>query len=387
MRLLLLLLLGGDISSSLIYPQEEESFAITNLRIITVTKGEIDGGTILVKGEKIVEVGKQVKITAGTRVIDGKGWTAFPGMVNAVSRLGTDPFASAGGGAGATPLNAAFDEINPSSDVFTYCFRSGVTAYGVQPTGGTVGGLGAILKPVGLQKESMVLDKSAFLRITLQANTQSKEALRQALEAAKRQIEAEKKTPPKPVVPEEKAPPVVRFLRGEIPAIVVVSGAAELLHFWQIMDAYAEFKTRIALAVPADAYKAAEELGKRKAQVILRPDLTFAPFTRDRVNPAAELARAGAVVAFAPGADVGEAAESYLFRVSEMVKYGLPRDVAIRAVTIVPAEMLGLEKRAGSLDAGKDADLLLFDGDPLSAGTRLRKAFIHGKEVYGGEAR
>lgn len=384
MRLLGLALLC-QISNSLIYDNEGDAFAITNLRIITVTKGEIEGGTILVKGEKIIEVGKEVKIPPDTRVIDGNGLTAFPGMVNAVSRIGTDPFAS--GGSGATPLNAAVDEINPASDVFTYCFRSGVTTYGVHPTGGTVGGQGAILKPVGFQKETLVLDKSAFLRITLQASTASKEVLRQALEAAKRQIEAEKKAPPKPATPEEKAPPVVRFLRGEIPAIVVVGGAAELLHFWQIMDGYAEFKTRLAFAAPADAYKAAEELGKRKAQVILRPDLAFAPSTRDRVNPAAELARAGAIVAYAPGADVGEAAESFLFRVSEMVKYGLPRDAAFRAVTIVPAEMLGLQKRVGSIEAGKDADLLLYDGDPLSAGTRLRKAFIHGKEVYGGEAR
>ena len=95
MRLLLLAVLC-HISNSLIYDNQEEAFAVTNLRIITVTKGEIEGGTILVKGEKIVEVGKEVKVPAGTRVIDGKGLTAFPGMVNAVSRIGTDPFASGG---------------------------------------------------------------------------------------------------------------------------------------------------------------------------------------------------------------------------------------------------------------------------------------------------
>lgn len=376
--------------------QEEGAFAITQVRIITVTKGEIDSGTILVKDGKIVEVGKDVKVPAGTRVIEGKGLVAFPGMVNAASRIGAGEIFGAGGGA-PTPLNQAYDEINPSSDSFALALRTGITCYGVHPSGGTVAGQGALLKPVGLQKDAMVIDGSAFLRVTLLANTQSKEALRQTLEAARRQIEAEKKMPPKPAAaspapagaappkPPEKAPAAVRFLRGEIPALVAVSGAAEILHFWQILDGFAEYKTRVVLLATAEAYKAAEPLGKRKAQVLLRPELAFVPFTRDRVNPAAELAKAGAVVGFAPGADAGEGADTLLFRVSEMVKYGLPRDAALRAVTIVPAEMLGLGNRTGSIEAGKDADLSLFDADPLSAGARPRRVFINGREVYSGE--
>lgn len=367
---------------------EDPATAITQLRILTVTKGEIESGTILIKGEKIVEVGKDVKVPAGARVIDGKGLVAFPGMVNPASRIGTSdvPIPMFGTGTGSTPQNLAADEVNPASDVFPQALRSGITTYGVHPGGGTVGGQGAILKPVGLQKETMVLDRSAFLRISLQASTPSKDALRQALEAAKRQIEAEKKTP-KPAAPkgEDKTPPTVRFLRGEIPALVAVSGAAEILHFWQVMEPYAEFKTRVVFVASSEAFKAAEELGKGKAQLILRPELTFAPFTRDRVNAPAEIARAGATVAFTPGVDFGDGAEAYLFRIAEMVKYGLPRDAALRAITIAPAEMLGIDKRVGSLEAGKDADLLLFDGDPLAASTRLRKAFINGSEVYGGE--
>jgi imidazolonepropionase-like amidohydrolase len=365
---------------------EVPGLAITHVRILTVTKGEIESGTILLRGEKIAEVGKEVKIPTGFRVIDAKGQVALPGMVNAASRIGASD--GAGGGTGSTPMNAAFDEINPASDVFTQVLRTGVTTYGVHPAGGTVAGQGAILKPVGLQKETMVIDRSAFLRITLQASSASKDALRQAIEGAKRQIEAEKKNPkPAPAnpKPDEKGSPVVRFLRGEIPALVSVGGPAEVLHFFQILDAFSEFKTTVVFVAPADLYKAAEELGRRKASVILRPDLTFLPFTRDRVNPAAELSRAGATVAFGPGADLGEPAESYLFRVSEMVKFGLPRDAALRAISIAPAEMLGLGKRLGSLEAGKDADVLLFDGDPLSASARLRRVFINGLEVYGGE--
>jgi imidazolonepropionase-like amidohydrolase len=365
---------------------QEDGLAITNVRILTITKGEIESGTILLRGEKIAEIGKDVKVPTGFRLIDAKGMVAMPGMVNAVSRIGASD--GAGGGTASTPMNTAFDEINPASDVFTQVLRTGVTAYGVHPAGGTVAGGGAVLKPVGLQKETMVIDRSAFLRITLQASTASKDALRQAFEGAKRQIEAEKKNPkPAPANPksDDKGSPVVRFLRGEIPALVSVGGPAEVLHFLQVLDAFAEFKTNVVLVAPGDVYKAAGELGRRKSSVILRPDLTFLPFTRDRVNPAAELSRAGATVAFGPGADLGEPAESYLFRVSEMVKFGLPRDAALRAISIIPAEMLGVGKRLGSLEPGKDADVLLFDGDPLSASARLRRVFIGGLEVYSGE--
>jgi imidazolonepropionase-like amidohydrolase len=375
------MLLG--VLAGLVWCAQEDVTAITHVRILTVTKGEIESGTILIKGEKIAEVGKDVKVPAGARVIEGKGLVAFPGMVNAASRIGIAD--APGGGSGATPLNSAADEINPASDVFMQALRTGVTTYGVHPSGGAVGGQGAILKPVGLQKETMIVDRSAFLRISLQANTPSKEALRQALDAAKRQIEVEKKNPKPAGKADEKPPGAVRFLRGEIPALVIVGGAAEVLHFWQVMDAFAEFKTRVVFVAPVDTYKAAEELGRRKSAVVLRPDLTFAPSTRDRVNAAAELSRAGATVAFAPGADSGDLAESYLFRVSEMVKYGFPRDAALKALTLAPAEMLGVDKRVGSLEAGKDADVLLFEGDPLSAAARLRRVFINGAEVYGGE--
>jgi imidazolonepropionase-like amidohydrolase len=365
---------------------DEPPVAITNVKILTVTRGDIESGTILLRGEKFADVGKDVKIPAGARTIDGKGLVAFPGMVNPVSRLGASEGPGAvfaGGGPGATPDTQAADEMNPASDAFLQALRTGMTTWGLHPLGGTVGGQGAILKPVGLQKEAMLVDRSAFLRINLQASTPSKEALRQSLEAAKRQLEAEKKAPkPSPPKTPDPALPVVRVLKGEIPALVAVGGGAEILHLWQVLDPYAEYKPRIVLVTSPESFKAAEELGRRKALVVLRPDLTFVPFTRDRVNPAADMVRAGATVAFTPGTDLGEGAEGYLFRVAEMVKYGLPRETALRAVTIAPAEMLGIEKRVGSIEAGKDADLLLFDGDPLAAGTHLRRVFINGQDVY-----
>src|SRR5439155_26661552 len=103
--MLLALLAGCNEITSLFCYTQDETTAITHVRILTVTKGEIESGTILIKGEKIAEVGKEVKIPAGARVIEGKGLVAFPGMVNAASRIGIAD--TAGSGSGSTPLNAA----------------------------------------------------------------------------------------------------------------------------------------------------------------------------------------------------------------------------------------------------------------------------------------
>lgn len=351
--------------------------AITRARILVGNGTEIAEGTILIRGGKIAEIGKDVKVPAGARVVDARGWTATPGMVHAASRLGLGR-TSEGGGVGSTPQNRAYDEINPSLDVYDRFVRAGFTAAGVHPAGPTISGVGAVLKPLGGDRERMAVEADAFLRIQAQTGTPAKDALRQAFEGAKRAIEAEKKDASKK--PDEKTAPLVRVLKGELPAVVDVSSPAEILHVWQVLDGFGEFKPRVAFRSTSDAWKAAEELGRRKAWVLLRPELVFAPNTRDRVNPAAELVRAGATVGFAPAGDSGEALDGHLFRVAELVKHGLPREAALKALSAVPAEALGVGKRLGTLEKGKDADILLFEGDPLSTTSRARRVFLGGRE-------
>jgi len=357
---------------------DEEIVAYTNLRIIPVTKGEIESGTIVIKRGKIDAVGADVKPPAGARVVDGKGRVAFPGLVNPYSRLGLPDGPS--GAPGATPQHLAYDELNPSLDVYGQAARAGVTTIVLMPSGAGIAGQGAALKPAGWTRDDLVLEKSVVLRIVLQPGTASKEALRQALDGARKAIDAEKKTPS--AKPDDRTATLVRFLKGDLPALVEVPTASEFLHFWQVMEPYADLKPRIVFVSNPDAYKAASELGSRKARVILRPTVALAPFTRERINVAAELAKAGAEVALAPPSDAPEGLQAWLFRVAELVKYGLPRDAALRAVTIVPAQMAGLDQRVGSIEAGKDADLLFFSGDPLSSQARLREVVINGKAVY-----
>ncbi len=357
---------------------ENETVALSGLRILTVSKGDVASGTILIRGGKILEVGPDIKIPEGARVLDRRGRVAFPGVVHALSRLGL-----ADGAPGSTPQQMAYDELNPLSDLVAQAARSGVTTFAIHPSGSGFSGRGAILKPSGWTREQQVLEKAAFVRIVLQSGSAAKDALKQALEGGRKAIEAEKKTPT--TKGDEKTLPVVQFLKGELPAIVEASTPGELLHFWQLMDSFAEFKPRIVIAAPVDAYKAASELGARKAQVILRPLLALAPFTRERINTALELDAAGVRVALAPFSDSPEALQGVFFRAAELVKFGFPREKALSALTLAPAEMLGIDKRVGSIESGKDADLLLFSGDPLSCQSRLQEVYLNGKLVFPGE--
>ncbi len=362
-------------------PSGEEETALTNVRIIPVASGEIEGGTLVVRGGKIAAVGKGIRPPAGARVVDGTGLTVFPGLVHPASRLGLGE--APAGLSGVTPQNLVYDELNPSLEAFARARGTGVTLFGVQPGGGAVAGQGLALKPGPDTREGLVADRTAFLRLSMQSSTAVKEALRQAFEGGRKALEAEKKTPaPKP---DDRNLPLVRFLKGEIPGHVSIAGAADAAHFLQVWERFEEFKVRIVFLASGDSYKAAELLGARKALVVVRPDPAFAPFTRDRVNPAAEFARAGCVVAFAPGGDTPEALETHLFLASQAVKHGLGRGAALRALTLSGAEALGWEKRSGSIEAGKDADLLLLDGDPLGASTRVRAVWVDGREVYRGD--
>jgi imidazolonepropionase-like amidohydrolase len=362
----------------------EDVLAIVNVRIITVTKGDVASGTIVIKGGQIAEIGESVRAPTGATVLDGKGLVAFPGLVHPYTRIGSRRGSGFGDGAGASnPHVLAYDDFTPASDVLTQLPRSGFTTIAIYPSAGTVSGQAVALKPFGASRDEMVVARSAYLRLDMDASTAAKDQLRRDYEAGKKAFEAQKKTPPPPdKKPDERLDPWIRHLKGEMSAIVDISSAAEFAHFRQVVKAYDDLKAPTAYVLPAEAYKAADKIGELKPRVIVSPDLTFLPFTRTRVNVAAELSQAGAEVALAPTNDSLAAFDGFLFRVTEMVKYGLDRGAALRAVTIVPAQILGLDKRVGSLEAGKDADIILFDGDPLSATARIQRVLINGKIAW-----
>jgi imidazolonepropionase-like amidohydrolase len=134
--------------------------------------------------------------------------------------------------------------------------------------------------------------------------------------------------------------------------------------------------------------EAGDKLKSLKAAVLMKPTMTTKPWTNHWVNPAADLSKAGVKVGFVLGdskdalrGDSARQSPGLFAKLIELVRHGLDRDVALKAVTLVPATMLGVERRVGSIKKDKDADLLLFSGDPLDPRSELLTVWHRGTEV------
>ena len=141
-------------------------------------------------------------------------------------------------------------------------------------------------------------------------------------------------------------------------------------------------KMRLILVAGSETYRVADELAKKKIPVILPAHLDFESNTRNRINVPKMLADAGIKIALKPQSDTVGGYEDFLRRVAELVKSGLDRETAKRAITIHPAEMLSVDYRLGSLEVGKDANLLILSGDPLEVGARIHRVMIEGRIVH-----
>jgi len=196
-----------------------------------------------------------------------------------------------------------------------------------------------------------------------------------------------------PPEPEAKVKPFVDMRAGKLRALVSIGSAAEYLHF---LDALGKETISWDLRVPiqreSDLFyvidKATYELevdgiGEKKCRVVLEPVLSVVPGTMRNRNLPAELSRAGAKLVFVPRNDTLPDVKVWLMNVAELVANGLDRATALRAVTLEPASLLGVEARVGSLEKGKDANLLFYSGDPLEATSKLEAVMLDGRIVHG----
>lgn len=359
-------------------------------RIITVAGKEIEGGVILVRDGKIEAVGENIEIPDGARVIEAA--VVMPGLVNPYGRTGL-----AGQGGSADQTAAEF--LDPLSEGFLAEARAGYTTLVLVPTNGLISGRVAAVKTRPGPVASMLIAPDGALRISFTPSTQNKEALTKALKAAQEFIDAEKKAEEekkkekkegekkpdegkkegkeKPKEPTDADKVMMSVLKGERKLLVQVGSAAGLLHFWRIVDEYKEPALKIVYVLPPDLHRVAAKLGERKIEAVVDPIVTTLPNTADRICPARVLQEQKCAFAFQP-----RGADEALFDAAKLVKYGVERDAALRALTLTPATFAGIEARVGSIEKGKDADLLMLSADPFDAGARVRRVMIDGHVVY-----
>jgi len=171
---------------------------------------------------------------------------------------------------------------------------------------------------------------------------------------------------------------------GELPVIINANSAAAILHVLKIVKPAEKAKV-LLVANAADLYQVRESLAGSRVHVIVRPRLEKVSNSAVRFNVARELSQRSIPFSFsvsANQADFRESQDTPLFPVATLVKTGLDADQAVQALTLHPAKALGIDQWVGSLEAGKQANLLVFDRDPLTDVGRLEQVHVGGKLVY-----
>lgn len=386
----------------------------------TVSDGVIHHAVILIENGKIAVVGEDLSIERGIPVVDlGPDSVAMPGLVNAYSRQGMD----SRGANDARPGQHASDELYPAYREYADLLEAGITTLGLYPAGNGIPGRAVAVRPQGSTPEEMILSDDAYLKVLLRSNSGSKKMLKDGFEEADKYIEKEKKAREKwekakekeekdkkkkkkdddegksaspddkkdkgvgPYVPPEMGDEAETFqqLRDrELRALIGIGSAGDYLH---LIDAIGEEEFDWDLRIPVnrslDIFHVKREVGSLGCRVVMEPTLSLHPNTRRQRNLPMELTEEGAKLVLVPRSDSVANHEAWLRHTGELIGAGLSRDVALRAMTQEPAELLGLGERLGSLSAGKDANILFFKSDPFEPGTKIQAVMLEGEIVSG----
>lgn len=400
-------------------PATPDLLAIKVGKAETIDQGTLEHAVILIEDGKIVMIGEDLPIERGIPVLDrDPEWTVMPGLVNAYSR---GPLDSRGGN-DANPGLRASGELYPGEDFYGDVLELGVTTLGLYPAGNGIPGRAVAIRPKGDTAEEMILRDDVYLKIRMRSNGSDKKMLQKGFEDADKWIEDEQKArekwekdqekkkkskkkkddddksvagPAQPTfddddeayTPPEKDGSAEAFLQlrsGELTALFAISQASDYLHLLDaIGDEEFQWDLRVPVTTELNIFYVKDEIGARGCRVMIEPQLSQHPNTLRLRNLPMELSDAGAKLVLVPRSDSVWGHEEWLHNTGEIVGYGLDRDVALRAMTLEPAELLGIGDRVGSLTPGKDANMIFFEGDPLEPGTRVEAVMLEGEFVAG----
>jgi imidazolonepropionase-like amidohydrolase len=378
--------------------------------IVTAAGDAIRDGDVAVAHGKIVAVGRGVDAPKGARVVDLRGRFVTPGLIDTHSHIGVYSFpgveANSDGNEMTAPVTAevrAIDSLNLDDPAIPRAWRGGVTTVQVLPgSGNCIGGQSAIVKlkrgtladmlipgaPRGLKMAMGENPKRTYgprgqMPMTRMGNAAvMREAFVKAAEYRKKwddYLAGDKKAAP----PERdlRLAVLADVLRGKVRPHVHGYRVDDILTLFRIAD---EFGFKVAsLQHALSAWKLAPEIARRGIGVATFSDeWGFKHEMADsRLDAAAILHKAGVRVSLQTDHPVIEQ-QFLIHEVAKSVKAGLPEAEGFRAVTLNPAWMLGISARTGSLEVGKDADLVVWSGNPMRIASRVDVTMIDGEVVY-----
>ncbi|MGI8897752.1 MAG: amidohydrolase family protein [Pyrinomonadaceae bacterium] len=410
-----------------------DTYAITNARVVTVAGPTIDRGTVVIRDGLIAAVGANITAPADARVIDGTGLTVYPGLIDSSTVLGIPqpsptPTPSPGGAdagfgqlrpqtsaisalnsaqpPGLQPEVLAEDFLKPGGEQIEAARNAGITAALTAPRQGIWMGQSALINLAGDTPQQMIVRSPVALHVgftPLRTGTYPNSlmgvfaSLRQMLLDAQRyrQVQQTYDRSPRGM----RRPNLDRSLAALLPVLdgtmPVVMFADREREIARALDLAKEFKLRPIIAGGLEAGKVADRLRESKVPVLLSlnfprrttaavPEADAEPIRvlRERVEApktAAKLVAARVPFAFQSGALANMA--EFSANLIRAIENGLSRDDALRALTIWPAQILGVADRLGSIETGKIANLTITRGDFFDRSSRISHVFIDGRPI------
>jgi len=387
----------------------ETSIAITGGRVVPIEGEPVDGGTVLLRDGKIAAVeGPGFTVPDGVDVVDATGKWVLPGFIDAHAHAGVSEEAEGWAGQDVNertdPVTAhvrALDAINPADLGFRDAITGGILAVNVNPgSANPIGGQTAAIKCWGRTVDEMVLREPAGLKSALGENPKRvygdrketpstrlgtaaviRGAFVAALNYQAKLDAAERDSDSAPVGRDLKLEALGRVLRREIPWRQHCHRADDIA---TAMRMAREFGYDLVIDHGTEAYLLADQIAAASIPVIIGPLFTSRSKVelrnRSLANPG-RLAAAGVTIAITTDHPVVPI-HFLIHQATLAVKEGLDPVTALRAVTINPARIIGCDDRIGSLTAGKDADVVIWSGDPLDVMSRAERAYVDGREIY-----
>ena len=378
------------------------SYAIVNATVLPGDGPPIEAATVVIRDGRIASVTPNGPVPAGATSVDAAGGMVTPGFVATEAPLGLveislepETLDLAPEREGSDPVRAAFsaaDGVNPRSTLIPVARMGGVTSALSTPTGGLVAGTSAWIDLVPEGTEGHLVRERAALHVSLDdagvsaaggAVPSALMRLREILEDARlygRQRSAyDRRALREMDASRLDLERLQDALAGRIPVVVRVSRASDILRVLELARAYG---LRLVLSGAEEGWRVADRIAAADVPVIVQPLANLpSSFTRlgARLDNAAILARAGVpLVLMTEGA---HELRNIRQEAGNAIAHGLPRDEALRAVTLEPARVFGLDRDYGTIAPGKVANVVVWNGDPFETTTWATHIFVQGREV------
>jgi len=380
------------------------TFALRGVTAHPAVGPAIPNATVVVADGRIAAVGRstEVSIPNGATVVDAEGKHLFPGLIDAGTVIGLAELDSAREtldfreGGDFQPDLRASTAVNPDSELIPVTRANGVLSVVTRPFGSMIAGQSALMNLAGwTPREMAVVDPLAlhvefpsglpyfsFFDPTVApmgrnlAKKQREEKVRRLRDLFRQAIAYDAARPGGAANPRLEA--LLPYAKGRKPVIIEAQRAPEISEALKFAE---EMQLKVVLCGAVDGWKVADELKRRDVAVIVGPTMAMPqerddPFDAAYANPV-HLARAG--VRFCIRSEGGSNARNLPYQAAMAISYGLPPDEGLKAVTLYPAQILGVGDQLGSIEPGKRANLVLTNGDLLQASTQVLALCIDGR--------